>query len=595
MDNEHTLLLVTTPIESTWGINEPIVFAGEWCQLYERKLTWSSRLHEVSPYHWDDRVKFKYEYDYLELLHKKLLTYLSLELNKLHAVAYTCRAWQVLLDPWLVSYVSVLFDRWEVLRQVFEGHSNLSTILPKGRPQPCTPLDYAEYIGQILTDEWNYLLFSRIIRLHYIEQCEVIEQDFIIDSQRSDLPVKTSCIKKIVARVDALLGRMFSEYRVVLFGGGFSFPARIRLNFKLRQVPRLYFSEFTVMTKEEIKGAGAWQSLDRHKLISGWAADSEFEVFLKKSLVVDMPFCLIEAFQALKEKADNVAIKTKIMATASEHWANTAVKFWLSTQIERGAKLVVLGHGGSIPAYKDLFNFEEEISDVKGTWFVPCHDKHVQVPPAKMIGRFQGMRKKGANHLRQYCSCIGSEQPRWTCRAQFSPMGAQCLLSYQWVITLHASLRSEIQERFKVKPYPNRGWNTFDRYTDELGVDKIFCRERIDEVFSQSKIIICTYPETTFSEAMALGFPVILVYPPQFYERVEIASSLLSLLIEANIIFHDPVAAAEHVNAIWDNADHWWESTRVVSARSAFQQQALLSEEGWLEKWSQFLTKGSHF
>ena len=106
---KKNILLVTTAIEKTWGSSEKILFLGEWCKLYHRRHLWSQRTSETLPFHWDDRGKLRKDYDYLDSLHRRLLDSLVSALNKFHQTSYSVRYWQLLIDPWLMSYVAVIF------------------------------------------------------------------------------------------------------------------------------------------------------------------------------------------------------------------------------------------------------------------------------------------------------------------------------------------------------------------------------------------------------------------------------------------------------------------------------------------------------
>ena len=242
----------------------------------------------------------------------------------------------------------------------------------------------------------------------------------------------------------------------------------------------------------------------------------------------------------------------------------------MAEQINHGTQLVTLEHGGSFPAIKELFDFEEDIADVKGTWFVPYHEKHVQVPPSKLIHRYARKRVSG-----EYGTIIGNESSRWVFRCHFYPMGAQCLHSLTLMTQLYESVNEQVKQCIRVKAYSNQGINTNKRYADRFGADKILLDEKIDTVFSLSKVIICTYPETTFSEAMASGVPTIMVYPEELYERHPSTRSLLDKLRLANIVFHDGMLAAKHLNSIWSNPKQWWERPDVLLVRAAFKEHAL--------------------
>ena len=110
------MILVTTAIEDTWGQKEKILFLGEWCKLYKRKKVWSKRNFVVANYHWDNREKLYYDEKYLNIIHDKLLKIISENLNITHNVNFNETFWKTIIDPWLIYYVSSMWDKWENIR-----------------------------------------------------------------------------------------------------------------------------------------------------------------------------------------------------------------------------------------------------------------------------------------------------------------------------------------------------------------------------------------------------------------------------------------------------------------------------------------------
>ena len=106
------LFLVTTSLEDTWPENDQsVLFLGEWCRLYARKDRWVNMDAEVLPYHWDDRNKLYKDYQYLLELFERVLKELTIELNNIHNVSYSLRYWRIIIGPWLMSFLTVIFDR----------------------------------------------------------------------------------------------------------------------------------------------------------------------------------------------------------------------------------------------------------------------------------------------------------------------------------------------------------------------------------------------------------------------------------------------------------------------------------------------------
>ena len=57
--NKEKRFLITTALEETWDEDLPVLFLGEWCQLYSRKDCWSKMDFRILPYHWSDQPETK--------------------------------------------------------------------------------------------------------------------------------------------------------------------------------------------------------------------------------------------------------------------------------------------------------------------------------------------------------------------------------------------------------------------------------------------------------------------------------------------------------------------------------------------------------
>jgi putative transferase (TIGR04331 family) len=591
-------LLVTTALEETWGDAEEIIFLGEWCKTYGKRHVWGERSHETIPFHWDNRDKLKTDYDYLERLHHRLLKNLAVSLNDLHRVDYPKRYWQILLDPWLLSYVGVLFDRWECLRSAFDRYAEFKTVAIKEHADVLPPLSYSEFITQALSDEWNHAMYLRIIAYQYPTRCTITKggKNLACEKQAENHETggkpRQSFKARMFSGVEKILGRFCPRYGSVFIGSYFGLVPLIRLSLSLRQFPRLFSHDFkpSVESLNALLGA-AEKSLDRTVINFNFQPQTDFEDFLGKSLRFDMPLCVVEGYHPLRKQTACLSVKTKAIVTASSHWTDFVAKAWFAEQVAQGVKLVVLEHGGSFPAYKELFDFEEDISDVRGTWFLPYHPKHRQVPPSRLIGRFSKEFSAKRQSEGKYCSIIGNECPRYVHRAHFYPMASQCLESVKLVDQLYDGLLDDVKEYIRVKPAPGNDWDTRGIYADLLGENKIYPGISMDNVFAQSKLVICTYPETTFTEAMMSGVPTVMIYPEYYYERLPVAFPLLERLRAAKIIFHDSQAAATHLNAIWNDPDKWWLSPEIIAARKEFYRQACKLDPNWLKEWKIFLAE----
>ena len=145
-------ILITTPIENTWpNNNEPVLFLGEWCKLHPKKHIWIDRDSQVAPYHWDDRSKLYKDYLTLIELYEKILIELTEKLNSIHGVDYSIRYWRIIVGPWLMAFIPVVFDRWSSLEKATSSYNISKTFV----------VDYGE-LESIPQDQLNFEYLIKI-------------------------------------------------------------------------------------------------------------------------------------------------------------------------------------------------------------------------------------------------------------------------------------------------------------------------------------------------------------------------------------------------------------------------------------------------
>ena len=590
---DHPPLLATTAIEETWGDHEPIVFLGEWCRLYDRREVWKNRPHCVVSNHWDDRNKLKSDYDDLKGLHDRLLAGLVPAMNGYHRIERPLRYWQMILDPWLLTYVAVIWDRWECLRLAFAEHEQLQTIAldPDVTPTGCA--DYDDFIRKILDDPWNHRLYLDIIRSNFSDRCSVSESAAKAASSAKTAArlsvgsLRRSARQKTADFLDRCLGTVQSRNRVVFFQSYFPAPALFRLNLHFGQLPRSYRSEFGNQPAAGIVDAFELQGRQRIRSSIKCKPANAFESFLTGRIVNDIPVAFMEGFSSLRARARRIPMKPKAILTANAHWHDSLFKIWSAEQVLGGVKFVCMEHGGGLYPSLYAMSFEEDIADVKTTWAVPFHKKQTRLPPNKLVTvRFRSSGK----HL----AIVGCELPRYAYRVDAAPKAGQNLTGITMVTDLCASLTEDIRACMRIKPAQNQGWNTRQRFIDALGRDNVSEEKNYYRFLSGARLIVCTYPQTSFSEAMVSGIPTVLLYPADLWETIPQLDPLLAMLRAAKIVFLDAQSAAAHINQIWAAPLQWWNSPDVLHARKEFHLQALDLSGDWLGKWAAFIEKQLH-
>ena len=586
-------ILTLTGLEKMDSKKDDVYLLGKWCLGDRIDDLEMHNNYQILNYHWDDREKLKLDYYYLKKLHDRLLDKLTLSLNKLHLVQKDKRYWQILLDPWLMDYVGIIFDRWETIRIASQLDSKFKINYLENLPHFDASFSYVHQAKLIRTRAWNQLIYQRIINFSFknsfdfekitISKEEKFKENF--SDSEYNRKVIFGIIKIFIRIYEYCCSKFIRNYKVVFLDAYFRPFSFILLNLKLFQLPRIFYFEFLNPKLNNKKLP------KRKKLIIDLDCSNKFEEFLNHFLPTDLPTSVVEYYKDFSEHIKKIKIQTKMILSANAYWYSVPKKYWIAEQSSKGVSFVSVSHGGSFPAYEEHFDFEEDISDKRCTWFKPLHDKHVQLPPNKLINLKNYYKLLNIRNSRKLLSIIGFEgSGKWAHRSTFRPVSHQALLTFDFSVKLVKLLDKEIQNKTKIRPQSNLGWNTKEMYENYLGKNMISQEKNYYKFVSHSKIILCLYPETTFSESMASGIPTILAYPENYNERNHKALGLIDTMKKAKIIFNNFDLAADHINNIWQNPYDWWNSEETCRAREEFFQIAgNPNDSQWLRKWLKFL------
>ena len=566
--------LVTSALdESIINDRFDYVLLGKWCILHDKENFWSTKKYKIKPYHWDNRDKLKLDHDFLKLLYDKILNQLTFELNNLHNINKSKNYWTIIIGPWLSIYLPKMFDRWEVLDNLFKDDEKYVTVKIYNNNFNI-PNDIFDCMKFYQSDEWNYNIFldiiekkyhGRVVFIDYHKNSSLRDQTKIFNAKNTK--------QKLITFFDTVIKKFTFNNKYFFYKSYFRSNKILYLNFILKQLPRMYINDF-VFNYNKI------QKRQTIKELNPFGLDTEFTEYLRKRIYQDIPFSYVENFNEIRHYTNSLNYNPDIIFTSNAHMDDEVFKIWAAEMVSNGKKLVLSHHGGAFPSLFCNLYHEEECSHVYTTWFKESNTKQIQLPPNKIpsIKKF----KKG-----KFCSIIGYESTRYTYRAEAAPLSHQCILCFDQVISFCKLLDMNILNSLRIRPYENMGWNLKDRYINIFGFNCID-NNNYHTFLSNSKIIICTYPQTTFSEAMSSGKPTILLFKKELFELADISIELVNDLINSNIIFTNPQKAAKHINNIWNDVQGWWQCKEVIESRNKFHQIALNNNKNWNEEWLNF-------
>jgi len=124
-----------------------------------------------------------------------------------------------------------------------------------------------------------------------------------------------------------------------------------------------------------------------------------------------------------------------------------------------------------------------------------------------------------------------------------------------------------------------------------LGPEIISSENSLESTILNSRLVICTYPQTTFSEAMFSGVPTMIMYLEEFWEVQPIYRELLVSLKDTGIMHTNENSAAAHINNIFDDPMKWWNANSTKEAVKLFNEMCLTDSKDPINSWTKFFNE----
>ncbi|MCW7466202.1 LIC12162 family transferase [Leptospira levettii] len=560
--------LVLTALEETWpSVDNPVLFLGEWCKIFNRKETWGKYDAETVLYHWDDREKLYNDYLYLSNLYEVILKELAKKLNEVHNLNHSIRYWRILVGPWLGYFIQISFDRYEMFRLANDKFALLDVIVDKQLIHKITPFDMNEFNNFIDTDLWNFAIYSFIISSNFVKKTNYIS-----------IEVNEELLNKVEVRVN-----WKTKFKAILIYI-FSFLTESFLISPKIFVFASYLPKFTSLLFQFTIGQipGIWKVLlhSAHRIKKkprNWVLSinqpSEFEKILLNMIPIQIPIAYIEAYPTIKDEIKNSGLpkNPNVIFTSNAHNANDKFKLYTAENVEESSKLVIGQHGGHFGTGKWSFLEDHELSiaDRYLSWgWVKNNETNVYPNYSITItGKKDIVWQRDGSVLLVTCAL-----PRYSYWMYSSICSSQWLdyLNEQFLFV--DTLAKSIQENLLVRLYSHDyDWNQKERWNQkfpEIQLDE--GRVSMEKLQTNSRLYVSTYNATTFLESMSRNMPTIIYWNPNHWELRDSAIPYFDLLKKVGIFFESPELAAKKVNEIWDDIESWWYSFEVQNAKNIF-------------------------
>ncbi len=577
------VFLATTAIEEFWCKDQKNIFLGEWCKLHNRRNEWMSLEYKDVPFVWENTDITLNGIKYCDKVYEKTLVELSQILNEYHGISKDVHYYRIILGNWLFLFIHQLYDKYLTLKKAFEKYPDAQTWL-LDKDQYFVPVEYNDYLQHLVSDKYALQLYSHILTAmgYDFERkrlSEPIEQMF---SYRTnfDIPPKFRLFD-LLTKVLSSISTVFHKKTITITAPYFSYnqvEKYLKILFKsrfrciiddMRYKVNIRFNIDKTMRKQELSLNG-----------------NEFESVLSKILLCNVPILFVEGFASFKNSVMKMPIhKSKAFFTANALHGNYIFKFFLAEHYKT-VKILNGQHGGGygIHFISACEEYEKSVSDIFYTGGWKKNENTIPLAVPKFCSK-------------EFSTGISSdeilftinEMPRYVYRLQFSPLASNYLFETlnQIIVFLKHFQR---RDKLVIRTYPQNlyGWDTNERIAEHFR-DCFFddFSKPFDQMLRRARVFVTSSAHTTYLEALAINKPTIIFLSDKVFRSHPDAQLYFERLQDVKILHWSPESAAEHLNAVYENVDEWWDLKEVQEARKAFVKKYAYSCPNWANEWVQ--------
>ena len=563
-----SLCLVTTSLKNTVPRNKKLLFLGEWCNLYSEKKKFKKKKLKILDYHWDDRKKLAKDYRYLNKFKKKILINFSKNLNKFHSEKKSVRYWNLIIGPWLNSFLAIYFERHENIKKAFKDFLINETYILKINSNSMVPESFEHFSKLMITDTWNHYIYSEILeeknnkkfKKKYIKFTDIEKYQEYWNREKSYKKSKRQIIYTLFLK---LLNFFIKKEKILITESYLGVFNEFILNYKLKTIPKMVVEKFIDTNKVK---------LNRSKFNLDFLASNSFEKILKKNITKHIPFTFLENFYYVGKKIENLnwpATPKKIFT--SHAMQRTLQSRYVAEKIESfNTKLYHGQHGGVYGQY--LFSSAEDheldICDKYLSW--GWKDQNKKIIP---IGVLKNLKKLNYKKNSKNFLLVLRSQSRYSHRLNSNAGSNQILKYFNNLITFVSKLNKAISNDLIIRLHARRtGWFEDLRFKDAFN-NKVTIDDgtkSITKIIENSKLVIHTYLSSGYLETMQRNIPTLILCDLKESPIRKESKYYFNELKKAKIFHDNNNSIINFLNKNHNNIEEWWFSGQTQKAVNLF-------------------------
>ncbi|MBF0479361.1 MAG: hypothetical protein HQL26_07745 [Candidatus Omnitrophica bacterium] len=570
--------IAITPHLSTWEKQQKLLVLGLWCLTDPACKKYYEEHHgQIIPTPWRPTTRIKEAADYCYEVYQQILPLLAGELNQIHQVNFSDRYWQILLGPWLLSFIHVVYDRYKRLDNAFAQY-------PDG------------FINGVAVSDDFLQINDTIHFVYFLNNDDCFNANLYTDICQHFFPHKLKKLLDVPWNTKKNLEQKSSKLNLsnfILRGIDQVFPGKIVLN----QTQHLSFKDklrlkiqtgLTALSFRNIFPKAFSPSLYNKALRDfsiNFVRPSGFEQYFTGLIPKALPKVYLEGYSSNRECVLKNRNGSHIKAVGSAFgWGyNEPFKFFAAEAMRNGAQLMEFQHGGGFGGSHSCF-FEQFAlqKDIFFTWGWDKKQSNTKSLTNPYLCRLKDIHKQQSDE----CIMVGTGAARYYLRfdAELSADDVpEYFINKQQFIS---HLPDEIKNNLSYRCYSvDWGWGEEEKIKDMCPPIKFIREGLLTDRLSKCKMVFIDHPSTSYLEALVMNVPCILFWDHNVFLMRPESEPYYEKLRTAGILFKDPLSAALKIQEVFHDPKQWWLTEKVQMARKEFCDRFALVKNDWLIDW----------
>jgi putative transferase (TIGR04331 family) len=539
-----TSYLITTTDRSRWPNSGHLVFIGTFCLPDNAESLLDRYTYEIADTAVSSENKLRC-FQLSESAHASLVGLVADALNQAHQCSKSVRYWEILTGSWLRLFLDILISRIFIVAKLREMYPDIQLVCTDVANRSRAPFNTANFHTLTKSTEWNSLVYADLWKTASAEHIAP--------------PVRIATTAQVHQKqqLSKLSGYVLSATYL---------PRMQELLLQLRLGSK--YKRLRVLNPSAIPA----DDEARQKLVFNESQTSDVEKLLIRLVREYLPTSFLEGFSTLRMSIRRMGFPTspKTIFTSNRHIYDDVFNAWVADATENGSRLVLGQHGGHygisrFPSFAE--RHELSVSDTYLTWGWRPSTSTLGGIILTTVGSRRRQKRNQSRALLVTDELWSQPRAVYTDISETSNyLDHLGLLVKSLPSTIQQSLELRRHLGQSVVGHPVESWWLNQLPTIDMGDSSI----PFSKIVKKAKIVIVAHNGTTLPENFSQAIPTLITWTPNWVEIRDDVKPIFAKFAEVGIFHEDPVSLANHLSAIWDNVDAWWESKEVVEARELF-------------------------